>query len=67
MVYGKSGLINDITVSHYRLSIHLSTAILIISSIFWLIKNFMKKNKIFFIFSYNNLPFQIFIFLIFFK
>ena len=44
----KSGLVNDITVSHYRLSIHLSTAILIISIIFWLIKNiFQKKIKIF--------------------
>ena len=61
-----SGLINDITVSHYRLSIHLSTAILIISLIFWLLLNtIMKKNKKFFIFSPSNLPFQIFIFLIF--
>ena len=40
----KSGLVNDITVSHYRLSIHLITAILIISIIFWLIKN-IKSNK----------------------
>ena len=40
----KSGLVNDITVSHYRLSIHLITAILIISMIFWLIKN-LKHNK----------------------
>ena len=36
----KSGLVYDTTVSHYRLSIHLSIAILIISSIFWLLKNF---------------------------
>ena len=44
----KSGLINDVTVSHYRLSIHLIIAILIISSIFWLIKNITRnKNKIF--------------------
>ena len=35
----KSGLINDVTVSHYRLSLHLTTAIFIISIIFWLIKN----------------------------
>ena len=61
----KSGLVNDITVSHYRLSIHLTTAVLIISTIFWLIKNFIsKKNKIFFKFSFINLPFQIFILLI---
>ena len=42
----KSGLVNDITVSHYRLSIHLSTAILIISSLFWLIRNInFETNK----------------------
>ena len=62
----KSGLVNDITVSHYRLSIHLSTAILIISIVFWLIKNITSnKNKIFFKFSKNNFPFQILIFIIF--
>ena len=50
----KSGLVNDTTVSHYRLSIHLSTAILIISTIFWLIKNIIsKKNKNFFNFLKN--------------
>ena len=62
----KSGLVNDITVSHYRLSIHLSTAILIISSLFWLIRNInFETNKNFFKFSYSNLPFQILILLIF--
>jgi cytochrome c oxidase assembly protein subunit 15 len=62
----KSGLVSDITVSHYRLSIHLLTAILIISTIFWLIKNIItKKNKLFFKFSSNNLPILIFILLIF--
>ena len=30
----QSGLVNDVTVSHYRLSIHLTTAVIIISSIF---------------------------------
>ena len=34
----KSGLVNDATVSHYRLSVHLSVAVIIISTIFWLIK-----------------------------
>ena len=54
----KSGLVNDITVSHYRLSIHLSTAILIISSIYWLLLNVnSNRNKVFFIFSSQNLPF----------
>ena len=42
----KSGLINDTTVSHYRLSIHLSTAFFIISTIFWLIKNFVEKKNL---------------------
>ena len=62
----KSGLIKDTTVSHYRLAIHLSTAIIIISSIFWLIKNILSNsNKFFFKLTINNLPFQIFILLIF--
>ena len=39
----KSGLVNDVTVSHYRLSIHLSTAILIISILYWLVKNIIEK------------------------
>ena len=61
----KSGLVNDVTVSHYRLSIHLTTA-LIISSIFWLLKNINSKtNKKFFKISNNNTPFQFLILLIF--
>tara|TARA_A100001015_G_scaffold308011_1_gene404896 strand:- start:2352 stop:3374 length:1023 start_codon:yes stop_codon:yes gene_type:complete len=61
----KSGLVHDITVSHYRLSIHLSIAIIIISSIFWLILNIYKKDKNFFIFSQNNLFYQILLLAIF--
>lgn len=62
----KSGLINDVTVSHYRLSIHLVTALIIISMIFWLLKNIISKNKKkFFQISINNFPFQIFILMIF--
>ena len=62
----KSGLVNDVTVSHYRLSVHLSIAFIIISSIFWLIKNVtMKENKTFFKITNHNGPFQILIFLIF--
>ena len=34
IVMVQSGLVNDVTVSHYRLSFHLVTAILIISIIF---------------------------------
>ncbi len=61
-----SGLVNDVTVSHYRLSIHLFTAFLIISIIFWLIKNILtKKNKQFFKFTYDNFPFQFLIFIVY--
>ena len=55
----KSGLIHDVTVSHYRLSLHLILAIIIISIIFWLKRNItFKKNKKFFNFSIGYLPFQ---------
>ena len=40
----KSGLVNNTTVSHYRLSLHLSVAFLIISLIFWLLIN-IKNNS----------------------
>ena len=64
----KSGLVHDITVSHYRLSIHLTTAIIIISSIFWLILNIQKReDKNFLSFSKNNLFYQILLFIIFFQ
>ena len=64
----KSGLVNEVTVSHYRLSIHLTMAFLIISTIFWLIKNInSNKNKVFFNFKVNNYPYQILILLIFFQ
>ena len=62
----KSGLVSDISVSHYRLSIHLSVAVIIISIMFWLIRNIISnKEKIFFKYSINNLPFQILILIIF--
>ena len=62
----KSGLVNNVTVSHYRLSLHLSIAFFIISIIFWLTINFKKKKlKSFFIFSKKNLPFLILIFIVF--
>ena len=62
----KSGLINDVTVSHFRLSIHLIIAFIIISTIFWLVRNITKKkNKVFFNFKKENLPFLILIFFIF--
>ena len=62
----KSGLIDDVTVSHYRLSLHLSTAFIIISTIFWLIMNIIsKKNKSFFVIKSENFIFQFFIIIIF--
>jgi heme a synthase len=62
----KSGLVNDISVSHYRLSMHLIMAFTIISMIFWLIKNTTAdQNKFFFLYSPNRLPFQCLIFIIF--
>jgi len=62
----KSGLINNITVSHYRLSLHLGIAFLIISMIFWTILN-IKKNtfKSFFINKKDNYFFYFLIFIIF--
>jgi cytochrome c oxidase assembly protein subunit 15 len=62
----KSGLVNVVTVSHYRLSIHLSIALIIISLLFWLIINIRNNtHKTFLKFSKNNLPFNIFILIIF--
>tara|TARA_Y100001958_G_C21241065_1_gene568817 strand:- start:911 stop:1936 length:1026 start_codon:yes stop_codon:yes gene_type:complete len=62
----KSGLVNDVTVSHYRLSLHLLIALSIISIIFWLIINRLNKTlKKFFVFSRENFPYLILIFLIF--
>ena len=62
----KSGLVNDVTVSHYRLSIHLSMAVLILSLIFWQILNLRNKTvKSFLKFTKKTLPFFILIVLIF--
>jgi|TARA_B110000914_G_scaffold221875_1_gene234369 cytochrome c oxidase assembly protein subunit 15 len=62
----KSGLIHNVSVSHYRLSIHLIIAITIISSIFWLILNIKnQENKIFFKFKKKYIPYLILIFLIY--
>ncbi len=62
----KSGLVEDITVSHYRLSLHLSTAFIIISTIFWLLMNLtFNKNKSFFVAKNKNFLFQFFIIIIF--
>ena len=62
----KSGLVNDITVSHYRLSLHLITALIIISSIFWLLMN-LKQNttKSFFNLSLKRTPILFLLVLVF--
>ena len=41
----QSGLVNDVTVSHFRLSIHLTFAFIIISALFWLTKNIKNKQN----------------------
>jgi cytochrome c oxidase assembly protein subunit 15 len=52
----KSGLVENISVSHYRLSIHLFIAFSILSSLFWILLNSLNKsNKIFFQFNRNNI------------
>ena len=62
----KSGLVNDVTVSHYRLSLHLGLAIIIISIIFWQIMMLREnKEKIFFNTNKEKIPFIILFFLIF--
>ena len=64
LVYGKSGL--DVTVSHYRLSLHLIFAFLFIFSIFWLILNKdLNYVKDFFNFKKKRIIFLILIFFIF--
>ena len=62
----KSGLVENTTVSHYRLAIHLNLALILFSAIFWYFLNIKnKKNKIFFNFTNNFVLPKIFIFLIF--
>ena len=61
-----SGLVNDVTVSHYRLSLHLSLAVIIISILFWQILNLKgNKNKLFFVINKESIPY-LFLFLLIF-
>ena len=39
----KSGLVDNVTVSHFRLSLHLSLAFIILSSIFWFFLNYISN------------------------
>ena len=45
----KSGLVNNVTVSHFRLAFHLFTAFIILSSLIWIFMNYYtdKKKKFF--------------------
>ena len=62
----KSGLVENTTVSHYRLAIHLNLALILFSAIFWYFLNLnTDSNKIFFDLKKGNIFPKIFIFLIF--
>ncbi len=58
-----SGLVNNTSVSHYRLSLHLSIAFIIISIIFWNLLN-IKKNT--FSSFFKNVKYNYFFYLLFF-
>ncbi len=62
----KSGLVDNTTVSHYRLAIHLNLALILFSAIFWYFLNIKNnKDKVFFNFRNKFILPKIFIFLIF--
>ena len=62
----KSGLVENTSVSHYRLAIHLFVAFSILSSLIWTLHNFTSDQEInFFQFSINNISLKILLFFIF--
>ena len=62
----KSGLVNNVTVSHYRLSAHLFTAFIILSSLVWILLNLITStNKAFFLNNSKIKIFKIFIYFLF--
>ena len=62
----KSGLVNVVTVSHYRLSLHLTIAVMIISIIFWLLLNLKNStNHKFFSITKSNFPYLLLILFIY--
>jgi len=62
----KSGLLENVTVSHFRLAIHLNLALILFSSIYWYLLNFVNfSNKYFFNFSNKNNFIKIFVLIIF--
>ncbi len=62
----KSGLIENTTVSHYRLAIHLNIALILFATIFWYFLNLKNnQNKYFFNFLKNGSLIKFFVLLIF--
>ena len=62
----KSGLINNVTVSHYRLSLHLFIAFIIFSSLIWIFLNhYCKLKKNFFEINTNFLFLKVLLLCIF--
>jgi cytochrome c oxidase assembly protein subunit 15 len=62
----KSGLVENTSVSHYRLSIHLVIAFTILSSLFWLLLNFFYRcKKKFLQFNQNQTTLKILLIFIF--
>ena len=62
----KSGLVDNISVSHYRLSVHLFLAFVILSSLIWLLMNCIYiTKKSFFQLNSNYLSLKILLILIF--
>ena len=64
----KSGLVNNVSVSHYRLAFHLFTAFVIFSSLLWIFMNhYYGQNIKFFQINSKFLFLKMLIFLIFFQ
>ena len=64
----ESGLVNDVTVSHFRLGTHLVTAFILILIIYWCYLNFIfKQSKKLFEINSQNFLFKFFLILILFQ
>ena len=61
----QSGLTENVSVSHYRLSIHLFIAFIILSTLFWYYLNHTRIHKKFFNLSSSYLSIKVFIFLLY--
>ena len=62
----ESGLVDNVSVSHYRLSLHLFTAFLILASLIWIFMNhYFKTSKIFFKIDKNFIFLKVLLLLIF--